>query len=633
MTLPARFLPLMMLFLLSASPALAGDADWQLDIMPAKDVKPGMKGIGKTVFAGETVESFGVEVLDVVKGFYPQQDLFIVRLLGEQAERNGVVSGMSGSPVYLEGKLAGALAMRFGDFQKEAIAGVMPIEAMMRASGYEHQRTPAPAAPKRMGANYLRAVLIGTADALWQQVLATAVPVSAHLSPARQIETPLVLGGFSSQAIAALQPFLSDLGWVPVAGGGSAASGEAVSATLMPGEAVSQVFISGDLSMEMIGTVTAVDRNKVLAFGHSLFNIGPTRMPMARTHILATIPSLIGSSKLGKSVGIVGTFRQDRLSGIYGELGEMPVWIPVEIGLKTPGGEKEFQLRMASDPAFNNLMPFFLRSALYQALVTGKMGADPSTVRLQYEMRLGDGDTLRIKDFISYEERLGFMGAGSEVAEAADLVAMSTGAVLVNDFKTPEILSLRVLAEIVPGESLARIQEIRQDHLKVQPGDSLQLLFTLRRSDGEEIEIRQDVHVPHYLQARRLTVIAGGAAALTMQEMQSNPDKYRPRSFAQLRHILNNRRQADALYIQIREAAPGIAVLGEEMASLPPSILGVMSGKGSERSLHERVLREWSIPTPCEVVGIKRITVRIAQPLKPNRAANRSVPVTPISEW
>lgn len=624
---------LFLLFTLVATAPASGAEPWQLDYMPIQDVKPGMKGFAKTVFAAETVESFGVEVVDVVRGFYPQQDIFIVRLSGEQAERNGVVSGMSGSPVYLNGKLAGALALRFGDFQKEPIAGVMPIEAMIRTRDYESDRTAKGAAPVRMGAVYLNAILMNSADSLWQRVLAALTLPAQNSIAVKHIDSPLLLSGFSSQVISTLQPYLTGTGLIPVAGGNSLDAASVATRTLQPGDAVSQVFISGDLSMEMTGTVTAVDRDRVLAFGHPIFNIGPTQMPMARTHILATIPSLMGSNKLGKSVEIVGTFRQDRLSGLYGELGNMPQWIPVDVSVQLPAGEKRFHLNMASDPAFANLMPFFLRSAVFQTLVTGKMGADPSTVRLGYDIHFAGGDSLHLQDFISYEERLGFMGAGSELAEAADVVAISTGAIMVNDFATPAITSLNVRAEIEPGERLARIQDIRQDHVKVDPGDSLRLVFVLRQSDGEEMQFSQSIRLPQYLQARNLVVVAGGAAALTLLDVQSNPDKYRPRSFSQLCRILGNRRRANHLYVQIRESAAGIAVKGEAMPSLPPSILGVMSGRGSERSLHDRILREWSIETPCEVAGFKRITVKIEQPRKQKRTPDNSLSITPTFEW
>ncbi len=614
MKLQSVALTILPLFLFSMHPA-AGvpQGAWQLETIPVTEIRPGMTGFGKTVFQGEKIDTFGVTVIDVIDNFYPQEDLIIIRLTGEQVEQTGVVAGMSGSPIYLDGRLAGALALRFIDFQKEPIAGVTPIAAMMRASAYEAERPAVRPGAAQSAPSYLRAVLLGTEAGFWPELLAPLLPAPESRLAVRRIDAPLLLSGFSEPALAAAAPLWASLGFSPVLGG-TAVTAKSSGATLEPGSAISQVFVRGDFGMEMTGTVTAVDGDKVLAFGHYLFNLGPMQMPMARSRILATLPSLMGSSKLAHSLEIIGTIRQDRLCGVYGQIGLEPVWIPVQVDLKGPRSSRTFQFQLADDPALRNLMPFFLRTALFQALVAGKLGAEPSTVRLRCTIALADGRQLQLGDFISYQERLGFLGAGSEIGEAVDLIAVSLGALMVNPFDPPAVRSIAIAADIEPGERIAAVTSIRQDRLEVAPGDSLHLAITLRSSQGREIGFRQCLCLPRYLQARSLTIIASGAAGLIQAEVANNPDKYRPDSFARLCTLLEERRTSDHLYVQVREPAPGIAVAGAELSGLPPSVLATMNGRGSERLLRDRVLAEWVIPTEYEVTGTKRLNVRIEQP-------------------
>jgi hypothetical protein len=603
---------LLALILLCNPESSLATGSWRLETIPVTEIKSGMTGTGKTVFQGEEIETFGVVVIDVVENFYPQEDLIIVRLTGAKVEHTGVVAGMSGSPIYIDGRLAGALALRFIDFQKEPIAGVTPIAAMMRTRDFEMERSVARPAVPQSGMHYLRAILLGAESDFWQMMLAPQLPAPQSRMAAQCIESPLIFSGFSQQTMAATAPLWSTLGFSPIMGG-EAIRESGPGRALEAGSALSQVFVRGDFGMDMTGTVTAVDGDQVLAFGHYLFNLGAIQMPMARSRVLTTLPSLMGSSKLARSVEVIGSIRQDRLSGVFGQVGLMPAWIPVRVDLAAAGGSRTFHFDLADDPALRNLTPFFLRTALFQALVAGKLSAEPSTVRLHCEIELADGRHIQVGDFISYQERLGFLGAGSELGEAVDLVAMTLGALTVNTFDSPPVRSIAVSAHIEAGERLAAVQAVRQDRLEVSPGDSLHLTMTLRRSSGEECKYTQCVCLPRYLQARKLTVLAGGADGLRQIELQNNPDRYRPDSFARLCTLLEQRRSSNNLYVQIREPAPGIAVDGEELTGLPPSILETMSGRGDERQLRDRVLAEWIIPTDCEVTGLKRLNVRITQ--------------------
>lgn len=608
---------------------------WSTPTMALEEIKPGMRGIGKTVFYGERVEEFGIEVVDVMKNIYPQRNIIIVRLTGEKAERMGVVSGMSGSPVYINNKLVGALAMRFGEFQKEPIAGVTPFSELIQVAEQENERNETTFSSASLLHDYLQGILIDADNNFWSNILQknpTATPFA--VASMRQIESPMILSGFSELVLSQFSPVLSSFGFVPTVGGASEIDTFQTSAEIEPGSAISQVFISGDLSIDATGTLTAVEGSKILAFGHYIFNLGPTNLPMARSHILVTIPSLLGSNKMATAKEIIGVVRQDRLTGIYGEIGRQPTWIPVHLELQYERKKPVFfTFRLASDPAVNNLMPFFLRTALFQAMVAGKLGADPCTVQIVGEIKLSDSSKVNIEDFFSYEERLGFLGAGSDVARAADIVARIVGALQVNDFVTPAISGIDLTTRMRSGENLCRIESMRLDRLEANPGDSLTLTIQLRQTDGNKSTYHRKLHLPTNLQTKNISIFAGGAAALTLNELQSNPDKFRPSSFSQLLSILENRRRTNILYIQIREPAAGMTVNGQELNALPPSILDVMDGRSGEKFLRERLLFEDVVNTQHEITGLKRISLRIIQPKKSSAYKEDNLPSLRIFEW
>ena len=610
----------------------AGGQSWEQNILPLAKIEPGMRGVGKTVFSGEQVEEFGVQVLDIIKNFYPQTDIVLVSLTGDRAEHTGVVSGMSGSPVYIDGKLIGALALRFGEFAKEPIAGVMPIDYMLQVAEKERDRLAEGKPIYSANPDYLPAALCGIDGSFWPKLVESWSSRLGHLQ--NRIECPLMLSGFSEPIITEVTPWMRTCGFQVVAGGGSGAAVFAPTSRLEPGAAVSQVFISGDVGIAATGTVTAVDQNQVLAFGHHILNLGPTNLPMARSRILTTLSSYMGSSKMSTNLDILGSMRQDRMAGVYGELGLAPTLVPVTIQTQSPlEGQRRFNLQMANDPAVNNLMPLFLRIALFQCLVTSRLAAAPSSVLLEGNFGMDDGSRIAFEDFFSYEQRLGYLGAGSEMADVSDLVASLLGVLWVNDFQSPGVRDITISAKILPGERYARIRRVVQECREVYPGDSIKVVIELARQDGKPISIRKSLYLPKTINSQSITLLIGGGSAMNTYDLQTNPEKYRPKSFADLLRILKNRRRNDRLYLQWRTPADGVIVSGVELAALPPSVLAIMNHRNvsEDRPLRDHIIKEETLLQEIEIAGFKRVVFRIVQPAQESPELETSA--EQIDEW
>jgi len=591
---------------------------WGIPTMPIEEIKPGMEGTGKTVFYGNKIEEFGFQVLEIVKNFYPQRDIILVRLTGEKAEKNGVVSGMSGSPVYIDGKLIGALSMRFGLFMTEPISGVMPINEMFNIEKKESFRNLEIVQNSLLLPQFIKSALCGTDETFWTNIT-TSIPLTtpSKNQTLQAIQSPLVFSGFDQKNISMYTDLFNQFGFI-VTAGGSKAIGQNSGPDLQPGSAVAQIFISGDLGVEATGTVTAVHENKLLAFGHYIFNLGPINLPLSKADILAVLPSMMGSTKMAVSTEIIGTFRQDRLAGVYGDLSAPPKMVPVKVNFESLANEKkEFNFKMALDKPINNLMPLYLRIALIQALTSGRLSSSLNSMYLNASISLSDGRSLKVNDFFSTKQQFGFFAPGSDATGASDLVAVILGTLLINDFSKPDVTEINVNTKEVAGEKIAKIHTIWQDKKEVSPGDTLNFSIELKTTNDQIIKFKKTYRVPLNLEARSLTIFISSANALTNYEIQTNRNKFVPVDFDNILSILEKRRKNNHLYIQIQIRDKGLILEGEELTALPPSIMNVMnstSTNGASNKLLNRVLFEESVPTNFVISGAKRINVRIKQP-------------------
>ena len=578
-----------------------------------------MIGTSRTVFFGDQIEEFNVEIIQVMHNFYPGLDVILVRLLGEQANKNGVVSGMSGSPVYIDGKLIGAIAFSFGQFMKEPIAGIMPISSMLEIPEKEKVRTVESAFRAGASDDYVTAVLAGVDKNFWSKVLRIpSIEMSSNPSLQR-ISSPLVFSGFQPELVGQFDEIFKNFGFTPAFSGaaGGSASGKS---SFEPGSAVSVVFITGDLAIEATGTVTAVGEGKLLAFGHQLFNFGPIRLPLAGTQIYATLPSLMGSTKMSTATEIVGTFLQDRMSGAFGDLTVMPTMIPVALQIDSPFHDQaSFIFKMADDPSFNNLLPFYLRIALIQAMNSARLAGEQNSSHLRGAITLSDGRQIELDDFFTSKQTFGFLAAGSDAVAASDLVTVLLGTLMVNDFNSPKVARIDLQLETVSDEQYAMVESVWQDKTIVKPGDDLTLTIRLRDNNEKISKVMHKIHIPENIAGKQLTIFVSSSASLTRYEMQVNRDKFVPKSFDHLLQIVEQRRKPQNLYVQMRAQDRGLIMEGQELSDLPPSILGVMNTRASggvSKSTQDRIVFEAALPMQHVILGAMRLSLEVEQPIK-----------------
>ncbi len=356
-------------------------------IFPLSQVHRGLTGTAWTVFEGDTPEPMQVEILGVLRGARgPGQDMILAQLHGAKPEYTGVVEGMSGSPVYIDGKLLGSLSYRIGIFSKEPIAGITPIEDLLEvrdlAAHDSKLREAASASPAIAAPTALASLLAAPESATASSDAAPPDPDTTF----QPIETPLVMSGFSPDAIRFWQQHTEGTPLAMVAAGG-ASSGASVPdsqivappANFGPGSAVSMQLIRGDVEVSGTCTVTYVDPHQLLACGHPVLQAGPVSLPMTTADVIATLASPLNAFKIINTGAAIGAFTDDRESAIRGVFGEQAHMIPMHISVDDPAGPRKVNVEILDLPS---LTPLAMQVVLYQALLE----SNESTASLSYHV-------------------------------------------------------------------------------------------------------------------------------------------------------------------------------------------------------------------------------------------------------
>src|SRR5437667_496906 len=345
-----------------------------------EDLRPGMKGVARTVFSGSETQEFGVEILGVLPGFPgPHQSGIIARLSGNNVEKTGVFAGMSGSPVYIDNRLVGAIAFSF-PFSKEPIAGITPIQQMIDIFENGSHETRLPKQPRVVSFAQL-------ASKEWKPTLPRpAVSSTSLIAPVSDgsrlvplmgqqmtpIATPVAFGGITQESLAMFAPQLMASGLLPVSGAGGSAAitplAKATEKTLTPGTSISVQLVRGDYSIAASGTVTFRDGDRIYAFGHPFLSLGASDMPMSESAVVTVIPNVNNSFKLSVPGQMVGSISQDRGSGVFGQLGRAPGMIPVRIHLHTRRDRSEtYSYEIAND---SFLTPLLLNITVFNTITS-----------------------------------------------------------------------------------------------------------------------------------------------------------------------------------------------------------------------------------------------------------------------
>ena len=585
-------------------------------IMPVSDVRPGMIGIGRTVFDGTRVEEFKVHILGVIENVMgPQRNLVLARLEGGPLAQTGVIAGMSGSPVYVDGRLLGAVSYSLGSFSKEPIAGITPIEEMTGDAAVE---TPRPAAARvhldfpmtrenlvaafRKGLNWNRPFADRPADAQFSGVSVSGFNGSELGTMLRPIATPLVMSGFDSDLTDILGAAFRDQGFIPMAGGASGRPGEMpYEGPLKPGDAVGVNFVTGDFLLGATGTVTHVDGDRVYAFGHPMYGLGPTQFPMTRAYVYTVLPSLSSSSKLSTTGETIGTIQQDRPTTIAGRLGAGPQMIPISVSLRSDhAAPRTFTFNVVKDQLFTPIMTSSVLANLF-ASYERQFGA--STFAVQGKVLVSRHETVRFDNLFSGDSA-GMGASASVIAPLAALVG--------NDYEPVDIEKIEVAIASSEEERTATLERIWIDDPRPRAGRTVPLKVLLRPRHGEDFIRSVAIDIPANASGSLTLLVSDGFRLAQAEQREARLPQ--PRSVPQLIRALNRERRNDRLYAKLLSSQPGAVVNGELLASLPPSVLSIIESDrsaGGTSGLNSATIGEWEIATEQAVTGSRTLTIAV----------------------
>ena len=553
------------LLALAASLTLASAA-FAADRMPLSDVKKGMKGYGLTVFEGTQIEKFDVEILGVLENIGPEQNLILAKVDSPTVRRAGIIAGMSGSPVFLDGKVIGALAYAW-QFAKEPVAGITPIDEMLKISSRIRPAgaSLADAAPRMTGAELLQSLVDRKTDAAFEKLV--GAPKMSAISGAKRIAMPMSLSSFSAETISRFAPHLDNLGFMAVPSGTASTSATASAKTSFePGDPVGAVLLNGDFNVAASGTVTYVDGDKVYAFGHPFLDMGEISFPMATSEVVTVLPSMASSFKFSNTGSVVGALRQDRAAGIMGVIGEKADMIPVEL---TMNGAKTYKVNVVRH---SHLSPLILAMAADTVIANAQRAAGERTVMLDSEIRL--------KGFAPIRLREGW--AGQQARQSIpQYLALVAGYVMSNEFRAAEIESIKVDLRHDDELKTARLMEasLVQPDKRVKPGDTVKVRAVLKPYRGESFVETFDVRVPDDQPAGQAYLLIGSGSAMNVVDFSLVPPD--PRTLEQVLGVLQRLRPSTDLTVGLYSSSEGAVTSGVYLPNLPPSMRAVVSGDTS----------------------------------------------------
>ncbi len=583
-----------------AAPALCQEPE----ILPLSQVKPGMKGYARTIFSGNEIENVDLEVIGIMPNLLgPKQDIIMVVLRGGKAEFTGVAGGMSGSPVYLEGRLAGALSLRFGIFSKQPIAGVTPIENVFEVGKPEAaapvQRTAAdPASPEpASGTLPMARAYVVPADFAQHAGLASG----AFLTP---IETPLAFSGFHPAAVQQFSAEFVAQGMVATHGG--TVPPQPDDAQIVPGSMAGIVLMQGDLSLQGGCTVTAVVKNRVFVCGHPLFGHGNVALPMARGHVVTTLASAMASTKIMNAGGVIGTFTQDRLTAVMGALGPGPRLIPVQMSIVTPGVEKTFKFEMIEHPKFT---PLLLSIAAFNGLIANTAYSEGMTFRMTGGIEIQGHATVRLENMFAPTDQL--VPDGLSVAMAAQAVFAR---VYTNPYERVKVERVTLRIESIPERRVAVIESAWSEKSEVSPGETIKVKVLLRPYRGAPVMQEVPIAIPPQAARGSLRILVSGSETLNQQSRFFSGAQARLPGLEQLITLLNRERRNNQIYVSLLQPTPTLLLEEKELPNAPLSQIQVLDQRrapGSSLLLRESVAGEWSVPMNQVITGQYAVTISV----------------------
>jgi hypothetical protein len=602
--------------------SLSSDLWSRTEFFRLDDLKPGMKGVGRTVFQGTTPEEFQVEILGLMRGIGPGTNAVLARFSGGPLAHTGVFEGMSGTPVFIDGKLLGAVAFSF-EFSKEAIGGITPITQMVDAfagGGAAAESGPRIQLKKSMLWDYM----LAPPEAAGRSNLLARVPLDLHpqqfmarfgghsLVP---IATPLSLGGFAPEVVEAFVPQFRAMGLSILQGAGASAAPQAVSATktpvpsdsaaIEPGSNISIPLVRGDLDASAGGTVTYIDGDRLYAFGHLLFSLGFTELPMHKARAITVFPSLQSSFKILETLDPVGTIRQDRASGIYGVLGQNARMIPMTVRMNTSRGvKKELHYELARDQF---LTPFLVNLTIFNSILSSERALGFSTLAVKGKILIKGEKPIEIENRFSSES--------DSPVYASLSIALPVNFLLAFGYKNLEFEKMDVDITASEDDRAAILDSIRIDRNEVSAGDAVDLQIVARKANGEIVEESYPVRIPPNVTPGPISLLVADGMNLMAADAREQGEDLIPRDLTQMIEFINNLRKNSRLYARLYRREAGAVVRGEGLPGLPPSILSILRSdrsSGGMSPIQTSAFMEYELPPSDYVIsGARTLNIKI----------------------
>ncbi|GAK57806.1 hypothetical protein U27_04773 [Candidatus Vecturithrix granuli] len=575
-----------LIMLLNGLPACCADIP---ALMAVDDIRPGMKGIGKTVFSGVTIEEFEVEILGVLKNQTPHGDAIMAKVSGGPLplEQSGVLAGMSGSPIYIDGKLIGALAYAYAFAKEPMIAGITPIHEMLRD------------AERGMAASEVRQI-----DSLWPSGKTQPTLASLQLRP---IQTPLIVSGGDARVLTFMEQELSDFYLTPLQGGGAAQTAAQFSdPDLEPGAAVAIQLVRGDMDISAVGTVTYRDNQTILAFGHPMFLAGQVNLPMTSAYVDLIVSNLINSFKMASPLKTVGTITQDWYTGIAGVIGQTPRMVPLEVTVQS-GGEPvhatHYEFEVIDHTQFTSL--FMKIASLNALLATEKMIGD-ATIHTRTTIALKEAEPLVLENQTTGQANL----------IPAILQSFAPLDALINNQFEPVAVE-RVAVEISVNNSIqwAELFGVRVSNNMVRPGETLDVTMILRPYNRELTTITQPITIPENVRQEVLQLIVCDANMTTAFENTRAQARFQPQNLAQFKELLKEQPGQNTIMMSLLQLQLGAVVQGKELPSPPISMMTLLTSTerytGKNNLTRGRILARVAVPTQYVITGCTALELTV----------------------
>jgi len=578
------------------------------EIFPISEIKPGLTGTTYTVLQGTNIVPIHTEIHGLLPNAVgPGHHLIIGRLNDEKTRLTFAVHGMSGSPLYIDGRIAGALSRRVVPFEKDAFCGFTPIQDMLDVDKLRDQPRPRAASPGRRLAD----------------VKSWFRPVAAPDGMAWQpLSIPLVVAGLPPRAFAFWTKEFADMNFLPVMGaGGAGVEQKEVPGHFEPGSPMTALLARGAFAIGGTGTLTYRNGNKVYGFGHPMLWIGSAKVPMARAEIIATVPSYLYPYKISNIGQVVGTITQDRLTAITGEVGPAPRMVPMRVEIAPSNGKAKTYEMELFDHA--RLTPRLVSSIFSSVSLLALEYTPEFSMDLEAEAEIDGAPNLKARGFYSGEDEARFYALTEFARKVDDLYN--------NPFGEPTIKRITIHAKVRESRREYRIEDVWLDKELAKPGETLNVRVGLRAFQGERRVETMSIVLPEELKSGEAKLLVGDADAMRRAEsglsatgstgksdsiavVLPSTTREDPRSLAQWIEVLNKSWEQNRLYFRLSRATPGQLVQNERLTGLPPSAIAVRDSrkwKDGANKLSEAELLEKSVALDGVVTGSAELTVRI----------------------